>query len=67
MILFSSYNKWAPPFNFGVDIQFLRRMFEEPQQASLTLSNDIASTTTVAAIAAAPNNENLSIHATRLH
>lgn len=63
--IFSSYNKWAPPFNFGVDIQFLRRMFEEPQQASLTLSHDI--TTTVSA--AAPNNDNLSIHATptRLH
>lgn len=57
-LLFSSYQKWATPFHFGVDIQFLRRMFEEPQQATLTLLHDMTST-------AVMSNDN-STHATRL-
>jgi hypothetical protein len=54
---FSSYQKWAPPFNFGVDIQFLKRIFEESQHASLTLSHGMTS-------AAVINNDNISLHAT---
>lgn len=55
--LFSSYQKWAPPFNFAVDIQFLKRIFEEPHHASLTLSHDMTS-------AAVINNEHIPLHAT---
>lgn len=57
---FSAYQKWATPFNFGVDIQFLRRIFEDSMQASLNLSQEMTST------AAVINNENISLHATRL-
>lgn len=55
--IFSSYQKWAPPFNFGVDIQFLKRIFEESHHASLTLSHDMPSVAVI-------NNDNISLHAT---